>query len=51
MGLVSAVESAARPGTRSIAFAEEPFHIDYSLCCLGIRRKRPIIAELFDSTA
>jgi aminoethylphosphonate catabolism LysR family transcriptional regulator len=49
VGFVSAVEHADRPGTRSIAFAEDPFHISYFLCCLAIRRKRPIIAELFDS--
>lgn len=49
IGFVSAVEHADRPGTRSIAFAEDPFHISYYLCCLAIRRNRPIIAELFDS--
>ena len=49
VGFVSAVEHADRPGTRSIAFAEDPFHISYFLCCLAIRRNRPIISELFDS--
>ena len=49
VGFVSAVEHADRPGTHSIAFAEDPFHISYFLCCLAVRRKRPIIAELFDS--
>lgn len=49
VGFVSAVEYADRPGTRSIAFAEDPFHISYYLCCLGIRRNRAIIAELFDA--
>lgn len=51
VGFVSAVEYVDRPGTRSIAFAEQPFHISYYLCCLAIRRNRPIIAELFDDSA
>ena len=49
VGFVSAVEYADRPGTRSVAFIEDPFHISYYLCCLGIRRNRAIIAELFDA--
>ncbi|ANY86639.1 MULTISPECIES: LysR substrate-binding domain-containing protein [Pseudomonas] len=51
IGFVSAVEYADRPGTRSIAFVEDPFHISYYLCCLSIRRNRPIICELFDVCA
>ncbi|PKI22283.1 LysR substrate-binding domain-containing protein [Pseudomonas monteilii] len=48
IGFVSAVEYADRPGTKAIAFVEQPFNINYYLCCLQIRRNRPMIAELFD---
>ncbi|BAN48118.1 LysR substrate-binding domain-containing protein [Metapseudomonas resinovorans] len=51
IGFVSAVEYAELPGTRPITFVDHPFHIDYYLCCLAIRRNRPIIGELFDSCA
>ncbi|WP_330115363.1 LysR substrate-binding domain-containing protein [Pseudomonas sp. JS3066] len=51
IGFVSAVEYAQTPGTRPITFVDHPFHIDYYLCCLGIRRNRPMINELFDSNA
>jgi aminoethylphosphonate catabolism LysR family transcriptional regulator len=50
IGFVSAVEYAHTPGTRPITFVDHPFSIDYHLCCLGIRRNRPMIAELFDSS-
>ncbi|MBC8997207.1 LysR family transcriptional regulator [Pseudomonas sp. N40(2020)] len=49
IGLVSAVEYTETPGTRPITFVDHPFSIEYHLCCLGIRRNRPVIAELFDS--
>lgn len=49
IGLVSAVEYAQTPGTKPITFVDHPFFIEYHLCCLGIRRNRPVIAELFDS--
>jgi len=49
IGFVSAVEYAETPGTKPITFVDHPFSIDYHLCCLGIRRNRPMIAELFDS--
>lgn len=50
IGFVSAVEYAETPGTRPITFVDHPFSIDYHLCCLGIRRNRPMIAELFDAS-
>ncbi|VVO44554.1 LysR substrate-binding domain-containing protein [Pseudomonas fluorescens] len=50
IGFVSAVEYAETPGTKPITFVDHPFFIDYHLCCLGIRRNRPMIAELFDSS-
>ncbi|MCW2292336.1 DNA-binding transcriptional LysR family regulator [Pseudomonas sp. BIGb0408] len=50
IGFVSAVEYAETPGTRPITFVDHPFHIEYHLCCLGIRRNRPMIAELFESS-
>jgi aminoethylphosphonate catabolism LysR family transcriptional regulator len=49
IGLVSAVEYTGTPGTRPITFVDHPFFIDYHLCCLGIRKNRPVIAELFDA--
>lgn len=50
IGFVSAVEYAETPGTKPITFVDHPFFIDYHLCCLGIRKNRPMIAELFDSS-
>ena len=50
IGFVSAVEYAETPGTMPITFVDHPFFIEYHLCCLGIRRNRPVIAELFDSS-
>ncbi|WP_134677243.1 MULTISPECIES: LysR substrate-binding domain-containing protein [Pseudomonas] len=46
IGFVSAVEYAETPGTRPVTFVDHPFHIDYHLCCLAIRKNRPMIAEL-----
>ncbi|MFV2946988.1 LysR substrate-binding domain-containing protein [Pseudomonas japonica] len=51
IGFVSAVEYAQTPGTRPITFVDHPFHIDYHLCCLALRRNRAMIAELFDAPA
>ena len=51
IGFVSAVEYAETPGTKPITFVNHPFSIDYHLCCLGIRRNRPMIAELFDASS
>ncbi|MDG9885731.1 LysR family transcriptional regulator [Pseudomonas putida CSV86] len=51
IGFVSAVEYAETPGTRPITFVDHPFHIDYHLCCLALRRNRAMIAELFDAPA
>jgi aminoethylphosphonate catabolism LysR family transcriptional regulator len=51
VGFVSAVEYADQPGTKAVSFIEDPIHINYFLCCLGIRRNRPIISELFESCA
>eukprot|EP01132_Coremiostelium_polycephalum_P018792 gene18792-22383_t len=50
IGFVSAVEYAETPGTTPITFVDHPFFIDYHLCCLGIRRNRPMIAELFEAS-
>jgi aminoethylphosphonate catabolism LysR family transcriptional regulator len=50
IGFVSAVEYAETPGTKPITFVDHPFFIDYHLCCLGIRKNRPMLAELFDSS-
>ncbi len=50
IGFVSAVEYAETPGTSPITFVDHPFFIDYHLCCLGIRRNRPMIAELFEAS-
>ncbi|MFJ3077330.1 MULTISPECIES: LysR substrate-binding domain-containing protein [Pseudomonas] len=48
VGFVSAVEYADRPGTKAIDFVEQPFHISYYLCCLETRRKRAMIAEIYE---
>ncbi|WP_445116757.1 LysR substrate-binding domain-containing protein [Acinetobacter sp. WZC-1] len=47
IGFVSLVEYMDTPNTRAITFVEHPFHIEYRLCCLAIRKQRPMIAELF----
>ncbi|MDE1167925.1 MAG: LysR substrate-binding domain-containing protein [Pseudomonas sp.] len=49
IGFVAAVEYADQPGTTSVPFIEQPFHIRYFLCCLAVRRNRPIIAQLLDA--
>lgn len=51
VGFVSSVEYADRPGTKAIAFVEQPFTINYYLCCLQTRRNRPMISELFEESA
>ncbi|MNH23498.1 HTH-type transcriptional activator CmpR [compost metagenome] len=51
VGFVSSVEYADRPGTKAIAFVEQPFTISYYLCCLQTRRNRPMISELFEESA
>jgi aminoethylphosphonate catabolism LysR family transcriptional regulator len=51
VGFVSAVEYAEQPGTKAVSFIEDPLHIHYFLCCLGVRRNRPIISDLFASCA
>lgn len=50
IGFVSAVEYAETPGTWPVTFVDHPFHIDYHLCCLAIRRNRPMIVELFENS-
>lgn len=49
IGFVSLVEYAEMPGTRPIIFAHHPFHIEYYLCCLDIRKERQMIAEIFNN--
>lgn len=51
IGFVSAVEYAETPGTRPVTFVDHPFYIEYHLCCLATRQNRPMIAELFESSA
>jgi len=47
IGFVSAPEYVDIPGTRAITFEDHPFFIDYYLCCLNLRKDRPLINDLF----
>lgn len=47
IGFVSAPEYVDTPGTRAIRFEQHPFYIDYYLCCLELRKERPLISDLF----
>ncbi|MFP5195244.1 LysR substrate-binding domain-containing protein [Alcaligenes faecalis] len=47
IGFVSAPEYVDIPGTRLITFDQHPFYIDYYLCCLELRKDRPLINDLF----
>ncbi|MDV2116517.1 LysR substrate-binding domain-containing protein [Alcaligenes faecalis] len=47
IGFVSAPEYVDTPGTRAICFEQHPFYIDYYLCCLELRKERPLISDLF----
>lgn len=47
IGFVSAPEYVDIPGTRLITFEQHPFYIDYYLCCLALRKDRPLINDLF----
>lgn len=47
IGFVSAPEYVDIPGTRLITFEQHPFFIDYYLCCLELRKDRPLINDLF----
>ena len=41
------VECIPLAGLETIVIDDEMLSIDYSLCCLEVRRERPLIAALF----
>lgn len=51
IGFVSEVEFIAMPGLKAIRFLDHPLFISYYLCCLAIRKDRPMIAEIFEQHA
>lgn len=51
IGFVAEVEYVDMPGIRPITFIDHPFYIEYRLCCLNIRKDRPMISDLLKSHA
>lgn len=51
VGFVSEAEYVDIPGTRPIKFSDHPLHIDYHLCCLDVRKNRPMIEDLLSSVS
>ena len=49
IGFVVDVEYIDMPGLRPITFIDHPFFIEYHLCCLKIRKDRPMISEVFQN--
>nr|WP_174506982.1 LysR substrate-binding domain-containing protein [Acinetobacter sp. Marseille-Q1620] len=47
IGFVAEVEYVDMPGVKAITFADHPFYIEYHLCCLDIRKDRPMIQDVF----
>ncbi|SDZ66307.1 aminoethylphosphonate catabolism associated LysR family transcriptional regulator [Variovorax sp. YR266] len=47
VGFVTQVEFIPLPGLAAVAIDDEQLSISYSLCCLSIRRERPLIDALF----
>jgi aminoethylphosphonate catabolism LysR family transcriptional regulator len=47
IGFVTQVEFIPLPGLAAVAIDDEQLSISYSLCCLSIRRERPLIDALF----
>jgi DNA-binding transcriptional LysR family regulator len=48
VGFVTQVEFIPLPGLAAVVIDDEQFSINYSLCCLSVRRERPLIKALFD---
>lgn len=48
IGFVTQVEFIPLPGLVPVAVDDEQLSISYSLCCLSVRRDRPLIKALFD---
>jgi DNA-binding transcriptional LysR family regulator len=47
VSFVTQVEFIPLPGLAAVAIDDEQLSISYSLCCLSIRRERPLIDALF----
>jgi aminoethylphosphonate catabolism LysR family transcriptional regulator len=47
VGFVTQVEFIPLPGLAAVTIDDEQLSISYSLCCLSIRRERPLIDALF----
>ncbi len=47
IGFVVEVEYIDMPGIKAISFVDHPFYIEYHLCCLDIRKDRPMIQDVF----
>lgn len=48
VGFVTQVEFIPLPGLAPVVVDDEQLSISYSLCCLSMRRERPLIQALFD---
>lgn len=48
IGFVTQVEFIPLPGLSAVLVDDEQLSINYSLCCLSVRRERPLIKALFD---
>lgn len=48
IGFVTQVEFIPLPGLAAVEVDDEQLTISYSLCCLSVRRERPLIKTLFD---
>lgn len=49
IGFVVDIEYVDMPGIRPITFVDHPFFIEYHLCCLKIRKDRPMISDVFQN--
>lgn len=49
VGFVTQVEFIPLPGLAAVAVDDDQLSINYSLCCLSVRRERPLIRALFEA--
>ncbi|MNU10649.1 hypothetical protein D3C72_2579330 [compost metagenome] len=47
ISFVTQIECIPLPGLQVVPVDEPLLSIDYSLCCLEVRKERPLIAALF----
>ncbi|MGJ7556026.1 hypothetical protein ACSFBI_18655 [Variovorax sp. RB3P1] len=48
IGFVTQVEFIPLPGLAAVMIDDDELSIGYSLCCLSVRKDRPLIRALFD---